>query len=235
MPKGKIFMIPCPITEEGIDQIPSSTLTVLHGLKYFVVERSKTTRRFIKESKHPISQQALEVFELDKNNPKDGLYDFLAFAEKGISIGMISEAGCPGIADPGSLVVDWAHKNDVEVIPMVGPSSILLALMGSGMNGQNFCFNGYLPVKKDELSKRLKSLESFAVRHHQTQIFMETPYRNHGMLDVAFKTLSPKTLLCIACNLAGKHQWIKTDTIKNWKENSFDVHKKPCIFLIGSN
>ncbi len=227
-------MIPCPISEEGIHQIPQETLETIRSIHHFVVERSKTTRKFIKSCEHPIAQSDLTVFELDKNNPLNGLHDFLAFANAGHSIGVVSEAGCPGIADPGSLAVSWAHKNNIEVAPLVGPSSILLALMASGMNGQNFVFHGYLPVKKDELIKKLKFLESQIGRNNQTQIFMETPYRNHGLLESVFKTLNPSTKLCIASSLGNVDQWIYTDSIKNWKKQQFDIHKKPSIFLIGN-
>lgn len=233
MSEAKIYMIPCPIIEEGKDTIPSATLAVLHQLDCFVVERARTARRYIKSTGHPMAISDLDIFELDKNNPENGLYAFLATAKTGKSIGVLSEAGCPGIADPGALAVSWAHKNNLEVVPLVGPSSILLALIASGFNGQQFSFNGYLPVKKPELSSRLKQLENLVQRHGQTQIFMETPYRNHGMVETILKTLNPQLKLCIAVDISAPEEYIRTKTIAQWKNEELSIHKRPAIFLLG--
>ncbi len=226
-------MIPCPIVENQNDTIAPATIAVIHGLDHYVVERARTARRYIKSTAHPLPISELNIFEMDKNNPEDGLYAFLAKAKKGKSIGVLSEAGCPGIADPGALIAKWAHQNNIDVVPLIGPSSILLALIASGFNGQNFAFNGYLPVKKPELAQKLKQLENHLVRHDQTQIFMETPYRNHGLLEVAFKTFSPKLKLCIAANINAPDEWIKTKTIAQWKNEEIEIHKKPTMFLLG--
>ncbi len=235
MGEGQIFMIPCPIEEGGLDTIPKDTLSALYNLTHFVVERSKTARAFLKLVKHPTPQNEFVLFELDKNNPESGLYTFLKKTSQSFSIGVISEAGCPGVADPGALIVSWAHKNNIKVSPMVGPSSILLALMASGFSGQSFCFHGYLPIKKDELPAKLRQLESLVHKRGQTQIFMETPYRNNGMLQSLLKYLSPNTNLCIAKSITSEEEWIKTATIAKWKSIKIDLHKKPCIFLLGKN
>jgi 16S rRNA (cytidine1402-2'-O)-methyltransferase len=199
-----------------------------------VVERARTARRFIKSTDHPIAISELQIFELDKNDPLSGLEKFLTVLKSGIHVGVLSEAGCPGIADPGNLAVQYAHKNDIQVIPLVGPSSILLALIASGLNGQNFAFNGYLPNKAPELSKKLKSLEQKFVADNQTQIFMEAPYRNEFILIHCLKMLSPQTKLCIACDINGAAEYIKTKTIQEWKGTDWkQFHKRPAVFLIG--
>jgi len=233
MGDGQIYMIPCPIEEGAISTLPEDTISKLHQLKCFVVERSKTARAFLKLSNHPTPQSEFVLFEWDKNNPEVGLYQFLSKHSKDHSIGVISEAGCPGVADPGALIVTWAHKNKIRVSPLVGPSSILLALMASGFSGQSFCFHGYLPIKKDELSSKLRNLESIVHKRKQTQIFMETPYRNNGMFQILLRTLSSNTKLCIARSITGENEWIKTATITQWKSIEVDLHKQPCIFLIG--
>jgi len=211
MALGKLFMIPCPIAEEKIGTIPGDTLAIIHSLNHFIVERAKTARRFLKLAAHPTTMQEIEVMELDKNNPTQDLHQFLAPLKKGISIGVISEAGCPGIADPGALAVKWCHENKIEVVPMVGPSSILLALMASGFSGQQFTFHGYLPVKKPELVTTL----------------------NHGLLEITLKSLSPQSKLCIAVDINSDQEWIVTKTIQQWKSHDFAIHKKPAIFIIG--
>lgn len=226
-------MIPCPIVEHKNDTIPPATISILHSIDHFVVERARTARRYIKSTSHPKPISELNIYEMDKNNPENGLYSFLAIAKKGKSIGVLSEAGCPGIADPGALIAKWGHENDISLVPLVGPSSILLALIASGFNGQNFTFNGYLPVKKPELIQKLKYIESLLIKHDQTQIFMETPYRNHGLLEVAFRTISPKLKLCIAANINASDEWIKTKTIAQWKKEKIEIHKKPTMFLLG--
>jgi len=226
-------MIPCPIAEEKIGTIPEDTKSIIHSLDYFIVERAKTARRFLKLAAHPTTMQEIEIMELDKNNPAQDLPQFLGPLKKGISIGVISEAGCPGIADPGALAVKWCHENNIQVVPMVGPSSILLALMASGFSGQQFTFHGYLPVKKPELAATLKILESKVRKSQASQIFMETPYRNHGLLETILKTVSPQTKLCVAVNINGSHEWIQTKTVQQWKNHTFSIHKKPAIFIFG--
>ena len=234
MPTGTLYMVPCPIVEDGLSTLSKEAIDILHRLTFFVVERARTARRFIKSTGHPVAISELEIFELDKNNPSQGLDVFLKHLLQGKDIGVLSEAGCPGIADPGNLAVQFAHRNKVKVSPLVGPSSILLALIASGLNGQNFAFNGYLPNKAPELSKKLKHLEQRVEKDNQTQLFMEAPYRNEFILSHCMKVLSPKLKLCIACDINAPTEFIQTKMVKDWK--GFDwkqFHKRPTVFLIG--
>lgn len=227
-------MMPCPIVEDGLDTLSENAIHQLHRLTYFVVERARTARRFIKSAGHPIPISELHIFELNKNDPSNGLQNFLNHLLEGHDIGVLSEAGCPGIADPGHLAVQFAHKHSIKVAPLVGPSSILLALIASGLNGQNFAFNGYLPNKSPELSKRLKLLEQKVSSGNQTQMFMEAPYRNEFILTHCMKVLSPQTKLCIACDISATTEYIRTQTIQKWKGTNWkQFHKRPAVFLIG--
>ena len=231
--KGKLYLIPVPLGEEGLQTIPAYVIDLVHQLDHFVAERAKTARHFIKATgiKRPL--QELDVQELDKHSPDADLSGLLDPALAGKNIGLLSEAGCPAIADPGAELVRLAHKQGLEVVPLVGPSSILLALMASGMNGQSFCFQGYLPPKKPELAKALKNLEQTAKRLHQTQIFIETPYRNRKLIEEAFKALSPQTRFCIAADLTTSSEYIATKTIADWRKTKLpDLHKRPAIFLL---
>lgn len=227
-------MIPCPIVEEQIDTIPESTLKVLHTLDHFIVERAKTARRFIKLSGHPIPLQEIDIFELNKHDPWEGLNEYLSKNARDQDIGVISEAGCPGIADPGSRVVGWAQEQHIPVIPLVGPSSILLALMGSGFNGQQFTFHGYLPHDKGQLVKKLRWIELDVQKNGSTHIFIETPYRNKNLLTTTCSCLRPGTLMSISVDLTSADQEVKTMPIKEWmmKDAAF-LHKRPAVFCIG--
>ena len=232
--KGTLYMVPCPIVEDGLTSLSAEAILILHRLDHFVVERARTARRFIKTTDHPLPISELQIFELNKNAPQEGLNQFLEKLLQGINIGVMSEAGCPGIADPGNLAVQFAHKNDIRVRPLVGPSSILLALIASGMNGQKFAFNGYLPNKGPELSKKLKMLEQKVQKANQTQIFMEAPYRNEFILQHCIKVLSPNTKLCVACDINADTEYIVTKPIKAWKGTDWkQFHKRPAVFLIG--
>lgn len=227
-------MMPCPIVEDELSSLSKEAIEVLHTLTHFVVERARTARRFIKSTGHPIAISELQIFELDKNEPSNGLEAFLTVLTRGTNVGVLSEAGCPGIADPGNLAVQYAHKNSIRVTPLVGPSSILLALIASGLNGQNFAFNGYLPNKAPELSKKLKVLEHKALGDNQSQIFMEAPYRNEFILTHCMKVLSSHTKLCVACDINGSSEYIKTQTVKEWQGTNWkQFHKRPAVFLIG--
>ncbi len=229
-----IYLIPCPIADHQLDTIPPSTSNIIHQLEYFIVERAKSARRFIKESGHPKPIKDLNIFELNKHNPTEGLQEYLKKYSPGNDIGVISEAGCPGIADPGSSVVRWAHDNNIEVFPLVGPSSILLALMGSGFNGQQFLFHGYLPHDKGKLVKKLKWIELDVRKNGITHIFIETPYRNKSLLSTASSCLHPETQLSVAVDLSSENQEIITRKIKSWKGFEFNrLHKRPAIFSIG--
>lgn len=231
---GSLYMLPCPIVEDGLTSLSKDAISQIHKTLYFVVERARTARRFIKSTGHPTPIAELHIFELDKNNPADGLHNFLSHLKDGHNIGVLSEAGCPGIADPGHLAVQYAHQNDIKVVPVVGPSSILLALIASGLNGQNFAFNGYLPNKTPELNKKLRMLEQRISSQNQTQIFMEAPYRNEFILSHCLKNLSPQTKLCIACDINGENEYIRTKSIRDWKGTDWKkFHKRPAVFLIG--
>jgi len=227
-------MVPCPIIENGISSLPPSTLEVLHTLDHFIVERARTARRFIKESGHPRPINELQILELDKHGKVEGLKSFILKAKKGTSIGVISEAGCPGVADPGAEIVSIAHEEDIQVSPCVGPSSILLALMSSGMSGQSFCFNGYLSNKKPALAKQLRDLESRSHKRNETQIFMDAPYRNEFLLTTCKEALRADTQLCVAVDISAETEYIKTQKVKDWKTSEFkSFHKRPAIVLIG--
>ena len=235
MEKGKLYLIPVPLGEEVNFTLPEYLVRQLHLIDVFIAERAKTARRFIKSTgpARPISH--LRIHELDKHDPGSGIREFLLPALDGKDIGLLSEAGCPGVADPGALVVSMAHRLGLEVMPLVGPSSIVLALMASGLNGQHFCFQGYLPAKKPELSRQLKSLEQQALRTGQTQIFIETPYRNQSLIETVLRTLNANTQFCIAADLTLPGQFIVTRTVKQWGRNPPpDLHKRPAIFLIGA-
>jgi 16S rRNA (cytidine1402-2'-O)-methyltransferase len=225
-------MMPCPISEGHISSLSQQALDILHQTTHFWVERAKTARHFIKAAEHPVPISELNIHEITKDKQEDEA--FLQLLLKGHNVAVISEAGCPGIADPGADAVSFAHKNGIKVVPLVGPSSILLALMSSGFSGQSFAFNGYLSNKKPELMKELRQLESTVQRTGQTQIFMETPYRNGFLLDVAFDTLQSRTKLCVACDINQPTEWISTRDIGEWKKfNTKELHKRPCIFMLG--
>lgn len=233
MKKGKLYLIPAPLGEEVTHTIPAYVIEVLHQLDVFIAERAKTARAFIKTTNPVKAFSELHFYELNKRTDPIEMQTFLKDAEEGKDIGLLSEAGCPAVADPGAVIVEMAHRKGIEVVPLVGPSSILLALMGSGMNGQQFCFNGYLSPKKPELSKALKRLEQVSARHQQSQIMIETPYRNMGFVETALQALSPNTRFCIACDLTLETQYIETKTIAAWKKTKIqNLHKRPTIFIL---
>lgn len=232
---GKLYLIPSPLGDNALHTLPPYVIDIVHRLDYFIVERAKTARHFIKDSgiNRPIAE--LHIVELNDQIPESEWQTYLEPALKGQDVGLLSEAGCPGVADPGAQMVALAHQKNIEVIPLVGPSSILLALMASGMNGQSFCFQGYLSAKRGELDKDLKRIEQLAQRQGQTQLFIEVPYRNNAMLEQALQSLLPTTLLCVAADLTLPTQYIKTLSVAAWKKVKPlpDLHKRPAIFLIG--
>ena len=234
MEKGKLYLIPTPLGEGGENVLPEYVTRLLHQLEFIVAERAKTARRFIKSTETPRPMPTYQVSELNARTPDAELAEMLHPVFEGKDVGIMSEAGCPGVADPGARLVALAHKKDVEVVPMVGPSSILLALMASGLNGQNFCFRGYLPAKADKLGRELKRVEKLALREKQTQLFIETPYRNHQMFEQAFQVLRPDTLFCVAADLTLPTQFISTKRISEWRKSGApDLHKRPAMFLLG--
>ncbi|MDR1680521.1 MAG: SAM-dependent methyltransferase [Prevotellaceae bacterium] len=235
MPRGKLYLIPTPIGEGLIEEvIPQATLSVVQQLHVFVVEELRTARRFLSRAKITTPINALTFFELNEHTAPEQIYPFLQPALDGHSIGLLSEAGAPAVADPGAALVQLAHGLRIDVVPMVGPSSILLALMASGLNGQSFAFAGYLPIPSHERRERLKQLEHTAITSRQTQLFIETPYRNLALFADILLTAAPSTRLCVAAGLTRPEQFIRTATIAQWKAAPVpDIHKKPCLFLLG--
>jgi 16S rRNA (cytidine1402-2'-O)-methyltransferase len=232
---AKLYLVPNVLSEgDWQNVLPAQIFTVVTATKYFIVENTRTARRFLKLVNREIDIDTLTFFELNKYTSAADLPTFLKPAEQGFDMAVISEAGCPGVADPGADVVKIAHQKGMTVVPLVGPSSILLALMASGMNGQNFAFNGYLPVKPGERSREILALEKKVKTGQQTQIFIETPYRNNQLAADLVKTCSPSTQLCIAANITGENEMIVTKSIQQWKNNLPDLHKQPVIFLIGN-
>jgi len=230
--KGILYMIPIPISEGNLDTLLPSIVRLIHNLRFFVTENARTARRFISSTNPPYALQDVSVLQLDKHQPTKP-EDLLSPLLEGHDIGVMSEAGCPGIADPGSKLALWAHNNGIKVVPLVGPSSILLALMASGLNGQCFTFQGYLSSKRDVLKQDLKRLESDSRKNNCTQIFIEAPYRNRQVLEVAIATLHDSTLFSIASNLTASDEYVKTDSINHWRNAAIpDTHKKATIFLL---
>ena len=231
---AKLYLIPTILSDgDWQNVLPAQIHPILTNTKYFIVENIRTARRFMKQVNREINIDECTFFELNKRTRSSELPQFLKPLAQGFDVGVISEAGCPGVADPGADVVKIAHKKGFRVVPIVGPSSILLALMASGLNGQNFAFNGYLPVKPNERVKEIANLEKRIKNNRQTQMFIETPYRNNHIIADLLKTCSPTTLLCIAANITGENEFIATKTIQEWKKNVPDLHKQPVIFLIG--
>lgn len=230
---GKLYLIPTRLGDNPpLEVLPISIKKVIEDIDYYIVENEKTARRFIKRISPGKSQPKLKLSILNKYTTEAERNTFLNPCLDGESIGLLSEAGCPAIADPGSDIVSLAHQMNIRVVPLVGPSSIIMALMASGMNGQSFCFNGYLPIDKGERKSKLKSLERLSSEHNQAQIFIETPYRNMKMLNDLSSVLQPQTRVCVACDLTLPTEFIKTMSAKDWKHNKEDLHKRPAIFII---
>ncbi|TKG95346.1 SAM-dependent methyltransferase [Puteibacter caeruleilacunae] len=231
--QGKIYLIPMTLGDTTIERvIPEDIKSIVRDIKVFIVENIRTTRRYLKKIDRDINIDELQFFELNKHTNPNDIASYLSPALKGSDIGIISEAGCPGVADPGADVVKIAHTKNLQVVPLVGPSSILLALMASGMNGQNFAFNGYIPVKKPERARKLKELEKRSAIENQTQIFIEAPYRNMQLMEDILASCSPSTRLCIACDLTLETEIAVTKTVAQWKGKLPQIHKRPAIFLI---
>ena len=231
--KGKLYLIPTTLGEnEPLEVMPYSVKTIVELLNHYVVENEKSARRFIKKIKPKKVQSSLVMMKLDKYAIEIETRTYLDFCDQGVSVGLLSEAGVPAVADPGATIVKLAHEKGIQVVPLVGPSSILMALMASGLNGQNFAFNGYLPIDNSERKKGIKALEKLSMEKNQSQIFIETPYRNQKMFTDLKSVLSPGTLLCIAIDISLPNEFIKTFTIAHWKKQSPDLHKRPAIFII---
>ncbi len=230
---GTLYLIPTTLGDSSISSvIPNDITILLKQIKHFIVEDIRTTRRYLKKVDKSIDIDELTFYELNKHTTPQQKSGFLNSAKKGNHIGIISEAGCPGVADPGSDIVAAAHHQNIKVVPLVGPSSILLSLMASGMNGQSFAFHGYLPIKSGERTKAIKHLENLSVREKQTQIFIEAPYRNNHLLKDILSACNPKTRVCVACDITLETEFIKTKSVTQWKNKLPELHKKPTIFLI---
>lgn len=231
--KGKLYLIPTTLGEmEPQDVLPQTIKRAIDFIDYYIVENEKTSRRFIK-SVHPEKIQAsLKIVTLNKHTEVSEHNTMIAPCLSGINIGLMSEAGCPGVADPGAVIVKLAHENGIQVIPLVGPSSILLAMMASGMNGQSFAFNGYLPIDKNDKKTALKNFEKLSHDKNQSQLFIETPYRNNKLLEDLLQALQPNTHLCIATDITLPSEYIKTFRISEWKKIKVDLHNRPTIFII---
>ena len=229
-----LYLIPVTLGETEINQvIPAYNHDIITEIKYFIVENIRSARRFLKKVEKSIDIDELTFFELNRHTDRKIIAEYLKPLEEGKPVGIISEAGCPAIADPGADVVAIAQAKKLRVIPLVGPSSIILSLMASGFNGQSFAFNGYLPVETAERKKALKKLENKVYNDDQTQIFIETPYRNAKMIETILSSLRPQTKLCIASGITCQEEYIKTRTVQQWKNEKIpEIGKIPAIFLI---
>lgn len=228
-----LYLIPVTLGDTPIEKVlPSYNKEVILGIKHFIVEDIRSARRFLKKVEQSIDIDSLTFYPLNKHTSPEELSGYLKPLTAGQSMGVISEAGCPAIADPGADVVAIAQRKGLKVVPLVGPSSILLAVMGSGFNGQSFAFHGYLPIEPGERAKKLRMLEQRAYTEKQTQLFIETPYRNHKMVEDILQNCRPQTKLCIAANLTCEGEYIKTRTVKEWRNRVPDLSKIPCIFLL---
>ncbi len=233
MQKGVLFLIPVPLAENASQKsFTPYVAEVVNGIKTYIVENEKTARKFLKEAGIKIPQSELVIHDYGKHKRGQSLVPFFKELMTGTDVGLMSEAGCPGVADPGADIVAEAHKRGIKVVPLVGPNSILLALMASGFNGQSFTFHGYLPIDKVERGKKIKELEQLAEKNRQTQIFIETPFRNNHLFDDVLKNTAPQTMFSVACNLTSEDEFVKTQTIGQWKQEKIDLHKKPAIFLL---
>lgn len=229
--KGKLYLVPTIIAEDTAQLvIPQHVLLSLKDIHYFLVENARTARRYLGSLKIYDSIEALTIEVLDKETKEIELLTLMRPLIEGNNMGVISESGCPGVADPGSMAVRFAHQRNIQVIPLVGPSSLLLALMASGLNGQKFAFHGYLPVDGKEATKIIKELERESEQKNQTQLFIETPYRNNQILDHLLNSLKPTSQVSIALDLSGKNEFVQTMFVKDWKLNKPSLPKEPAIF-----
>jgi 16S rRNA (cytidine1402-2'-O)-methyltransferase len=233
MGAGTLYLVPSDLgAPEPAGMLPTATRAIVHRVRHFIAENPKTARRFLKAVgyPHPLRDTVFDV--LDEHTPASALGALLAPLERGVDVALVSEAGCPGVADPGANLVRLAHSHGIRVVPLVGPSAILLALMASGMNGQRFTFHGYLPASADERRRHITQLENRSAREDATQMFIETPYRNEALLDALLQTCRDETLLCIAADLTGATEFVRTQTIARWKRNRLDLKRRPAVFLL---
>lgn len=228
-----LYLLPVTLGDTSVGKVlPAYNKEIIVEIKHFIVEDVRSARRFLKKVESQINIDELTFYPLNKHTSPEAISGYLKPLMEGLPMGVISEAGCPAVADPGADVVAIAQRKGLKVIPLVGPSSIILSVMGSGFNGQSFAFHGYLPIEPGERTKRLKELEVRIYTEHQTQLFIETPYRNNKMMEEILKTCRPQTKLCIAANITCEGEYIRTKTVKEWKGNLPDLNKIPCIFLL---
>lgn len=230
-----LYLIPVTLGDTEIEKVlPSYNHDIIVGIKHFIVENIRSARRFLKKVEKTIDIDTLTFYELNRHTDRKIIGEYLIPLKDGENVGIISEAGCPAIADPGADVVSIAQSKGYKVIPLVGPSSIILSVMASGFNGQSFAFNGYLPVEVPQRIKALKKLENKVWNENQTQLFIETPYRNSKMIETIFSSLKPQTKVCIAAGITCQEEFIKTKTVEQWKKEKIpELAKIPCIFVIG--
>ena len=239
--KGVLYLIPTIISEGTVNKVVApAILDVVGNLDYYLVENLRTARRYISELNRTFDQlqlpkpiEEMRFVELSKDTDPKEVRKQLDLVVRGRSAGVISEAGCPGVADPGAVAVRYAHASGIKVVPLVGPSSILLALMASGFNGQSFVFHGYLPIDQKQRAEALKGLEREAQKKQQTQIFMETPYRNQRLLESILQVCHDQTLLCIARDLTGADEFVVTKSVRDWKRDKVNLHKVPVVFALS--
>jgi 16S rRNA (cytidine1402-2'-O)-methyltransferase len=232
METGTLYLIPAPLGESTSVTFDNKTLAIIGSLNQFIVENSRTARRYLKKLNYPQSLDKLTLFELNTRTGFEEFGEFIAPLLDGKNMGLLSEAGCPGVADPGADIVKICHEKNIKVVPFVGPSSILLAMMSSGLNGQNFAFNGYLPISQPQRTRQIRDLESISAKRNQAQIFIETPYRNGKLLEELLKICRPATLLSIAIDLTLPTEFIKSKSILDWKKSVPNLQKRPAIFII---
>ncbi len=235
MQPGTVYLVPTFISDGGTNTIPKQVYERLALLDYYLVENLRTSRRYISSLKLGLTIDNLEFQELSKKTTVEEVEMLMRPVLEGKDVGILSESGCPGVADPGAKAVEYAHKKGIKVVPLVGPSSILLALMASGLNGQKFTFHGYLPIKPAELQRRIRELESASVAEGMAHIFIEAPYRNNQLFQNILKFGHSNTLLCVAKDLTGSNEFVKTLPIYAWKKETIDLHKVPSIFILQAN
>jgi 16S rRNA (cytidine1402-2'-O)-methyltransferase len=232
--KGTLYLVPNTLGNPDTSAtIPTGITPLVNSIEVYIVEDRRNARRYLKKLNRTINIDRLTFHELNEHTPMEEVPSFLEQAEKGKDIAVISEAGVPGVADPGAAVVRIAHEKGIRVVPLTGPSSILLSLMASGLNGQSFCFHGYLPIKRPDRIRKIREIEQLALRKNETQLFMEAPYRNDGLLSDILQSCKSSTLLCIAADITLESEFIFTRTVAEWLTKKPALHKRPVIFLLG--
>ncbi|MBO5407774.1 MAG: SAM-dependent methyltransferase [Bacteroidales bacterium] len=233
MNSGKLYLIPSPLGEnDPAEVIPSYVLELLQHINHYVVEEFRTVRRYLSRAGLKGKIDGLQMYELNEHTPVAQIEEYIKVLQEGNDVGLISEAGLPAVADPGAQLVDLAHRHGIEVVPLVGPSSLMLALMGSGLNGQCFAFTGYLPVKPDERKAKIKLLEKVSAQLRQSQIMIETPYRNGQLFADLLAVCGSKTRICVAADITLPTQTILTRSVAEWKKNPIEIGKRPCVFIL---